>query len=204
MLGGAGFDAVLIDPHTTYPPDFRCEKLDGTQVRLLHKTGLADPVLRAATLDEEVSIARFGHVVEKRPNDQYDIFYHTLVNTIRAQIPPGVGFVHGKVAAISTSPDRQKIAMSNGEEICARLIILANGLNIGLRHTLCISREIVSPNHSISIGFDLKPVDRPAFDFHALTYYPEHFADRMAYLALFPIGTTMRANFFVYRGVRHG
>ena len=28
MLGRAGIPAVLIDPHPTYPPDFRCEKLD--------------------------------------------------------------------------------------------------------------------------------------------------------------------------------
>ena len=32
MLGRAGIGAVLIDPHTLYPPDFRCEKLDGSRV----------------------------------------------------------------------------------------------------------------------------------------------------------------------------
>ena len=32
MLGRAGIDAVLVDPHPVYPPDFRCEKLDGVQV----------------------------------------------------------------------------------------------------------------------------------------------------------------------------
>jgi 2-polyprenyl-6-methoxyphenol hydroxylase-like FAD-dependent oxidoreductase len=37
MLGRAGIDAILIDPHTEYPPDFRCEKLDGEQVALLEK-----------------------------------------------------------------------------------------------------------------------------------------------------------------------
>ncbi len=51
MLGRAGYDAVLIDPHPAYPPDFRCEKLDSAQVRLFRKTGLADAVLRAATPD---------------------------------------------------------------------------------------------------------------------------------------------------------
>ena len=49
MLGRAGIDAVLIDPRPEYPPDFRCEKLDGDQVTLLKKTGLADG--RAARLD---------------------------------------------------------------------------------------------------------------------------------------------------------
>ena len=33
MLGRAGVDAILVDPHTEYPPDFRGEKLDGDQVR---------------------------------------------------------------------------------------------------------------------------------------------------------------------------
>ncbi len=31
MLGRAGIDAVLIDPHEVYPFDFRCEKLDAKQ-----------------------------------------------------------------------------------------------------------------------------------------------------------------------------
>ena len=29
MLGRAGISAVLIDPHVTYPPELRCEKLGG-------------------------------------------------------------------------------------------------------------------------------------------------------------------------------
>ncbi len=40
MLGRAGADCVLIDPHETYPDDFRCEKLDGPQLAILRKTGL--------------------------------------------------------------------------------------------------------------------------------------------------------------------
>src|SRR5262249_4285210 len=199
MLGRAGLRAVLIDPHPQYPKDFRCEKLDAAQVVLLRKTGLAGPVLSAATCDEEVWIARFGHLVEKRPNGQFDLLYDTLVNTVRAEIPPAVEFIHGKAAAIATSAERQTVTLSSGEEISARLIVLANGLNISLRHSLGIGREVMSACHSISIGFDLAPVDRLAFDFRALTYYPESAAGRMAYLTLFPIGASMRANLFVYR-----
>ena len=77
--------------------------------------------------------------------------------------------------------------------------MLANGLNIGLRHTLGMEREIVSSCHSISIGCDLKPIGRSSFGFRALTYYPERTADAMAYMTLFPVGATMRANLFVYR-----
>jgi 2-polyprenyl-6-methoxyphenol hydroxylase-like FAD-dependent oxidoreductase len=198
MLGRAGIRTILIDPHPLYPPDFRCEKLDGAQVRLLRKTGLAGPVLAAATPDEDLWIARCG-IVERRYNDQYDILYDSLVNTVRTTIPKSVEVVVDKVDEISTSTDRQSLTLSNGEEISARLVVLANGLNIGLRHSLGITREIVSTCHSISAGFDVKPVGRASFDFRALTYYPERPADRMAYMTLFPIGTTTRANLFVYR-----
>jgi 2-polyprenyl-6-methoxyphenol hydroxylase-like FAD-dependent oxidoreductase len=199
MLGRAGVRAALIDPHQLYPKDFRCEKLDASQVHLLRKTGLAGAVLPAATCDEEVWIARLGFLVEKRPNAQYDIFYDTLVNTVRAEVPPDVELIHAKAATISTSADRQTVTLSSGEDISARLVVLANGLNIGLRQSLGIGREVMGPCHSISIGFDLAPIGRPSFDFRALAYYPESAAGRMAYLTLFPIGSTMRANLFVYR-----
>lgn len=59
MLGRAGVEAVLIDGHKLYPKDFRCEKLDASQVELLRKTGLLEAVARAATPDLEVWVARF-------------------------------------------------------------------------------------------------------------------------------------------------
>jgi 2-polyprenyl-6-methoxyphenol hydroxylase-like FAD-dependent oxidoreductase len=46
MLGRAGVSAVLIDPHPTYPADFRVEKLSDKQVARFRKTGIAEPVLR--------------------------------------------------------------------------------------------------------------------------------------------------------------
>src|SRR6185436_20775050 len=103
MLGGAGCRCLLVDPHAVYPPDFRCEKIDGTQAAVLRKTGLADAVLRAATLDGESWVARFGRLLEKRPGDQHGIHYDTLVNTMRGQIPPTVEFIHGKVTDVTAS-----------------------------------------------------------------------------------------------------
>lgn len=201
MLARDGFDVVLVDPHAVYPPDLRCEKLDARQVELLRRTGLADLVLPAATLDGECWIARFGRVVDKRPGDQHGILYDTLVNTVRATIPAGATFISGKVTAIANSPSRQAVTLSSGEEISARLVIVANGLNSGLRHALGMVREDVSKCHSITLAFDLKPVGRSNFDFRALTYYPERAADRAAYLTLFPVGHVMRANFMVYRAM---
>ena len=116
-----------------------------------------------------------------------------MVNAIRAEIPPGVPFIPAKAAAISTGVERQHLTLSNGEEVSARLVVLANGLNIALRHSLGIEREVISPCHSISLGFDLKPVERGSFPFRALTYYTESVRTRIAYLTLFPIGAVMRA-----------
>ena len=58
---------------------------------------------------------------------------------------------------------------------------------------------MTSETHSIAIGFDIKPAGRADFDFSALTCYSESPASRVAYIALFPIGTSTRANLFVYR-----
>jgi 2-polyprenyl-6-methoxyphenol hydroxylase-like FAD-dependent oxidoreductase len=200
MLGRAGVPAVLIDPHPAYPPDFRVEKLSGReQIERFRKTGIAEAVLRAATHNGENWIARFGYLLDKKPSQQYGLVYDGLVNAIRAQIPPGVEKIFAKAVSISTSAERQKIVMSNGEEISARLAVLANGLNVGLRRNLGIERQIVSACHSITLGFDLVPVGRPSFGFPALTYFSERPSDRTPYISLFPIGNTMRANLFVYR-----
>jgi 2-polyprenyl-6-methoxyphenol hydroxylase-like FAD-dependent oxidoreductase len=200
MLGRAGISAILIDPHPVYPPDFRVEKLSGSQqVERFRKTGIAEAILQAASHDGENWIARLGYLLDKRPSQQYGMMYDALVNAIRAEIPTDIESVFSKVISISASPERQELMLSNREKISARLVVLANGLNVGLRHQLGIERQIVSACHSISFGFDLVPVGRAAFDFPALTYFSERPSDRIPYLTLFPIGSRMRANLFVYR-----
>jgi 2-polyprenyl-6-methoxyphenol hydroxylase-like FAD-dependent oxidoreductase len=199
MLGRAGIPVVLIDPHPVYPPELRCEKLGGEQLDLLRKTGLSEPTLRATTLDGEVWEARFGYVVARKPSDQHGVMYDTLVNTMRAQIPSSVETMFAKASSIAASAERQKILLSNDEEISARLVVIANGLNIGLRHMLGMQRSVISSCHSVTLGFDVEPADRAAFAFPALTYWPKRARERMAYLSLFPIGGRMRANLMIYR-----
>lgn len=199
MLGRAGIDAILVDPRSEYPPDFRCEKLDGDQVAVLRKTGVADAVLGAATPDRQSWVARYGRLVDKRPGDQHGIFYAPLVNTVRSQIPSNVQFIQAKAVALSAGSHTQTVSISTDKKISARLIILANGLNVGLRDSLNLKREILSSCHSISIGFDMRPAGGGEFKFPALTYYAERPGDKTALITLFPIGSTMRANLFVYR-----
>src|SRR5262245_19301980 len=199
MLSRAGLRVVMIDPHEVYPPDFRCEKLDTAQVRILEKTGLAEAMRRASTPDQELWLAANGRILKKQPSHQLGFLYHDFVNAARGQITDAAAFVHGKVTDIATGPERQIVKTSDGKEFSSRLVVLANGLNVALREKLGLTREVISAGHSISIGFDARPVDRPQFPFPALTYFSERPAERMAYLTLFPIGATMRGNLFGYR-----
>jgi len=204
MMGRAGLDVAVVDPHPVYPFDFRSEKLAGPQLHLLRRTGLAEPVLAAATAMDELWIARFGRLVERRnvKNDQYGILYDVLVNAVRATIPARAVLVAAKVMAVSTGAERQTVVLSNGEKIGARLVVLATGLNNGLRRMLGISRVELSACHSISVGFDVVPAAGARFEFPSLTYYPERVAERISYLTLFPAGAAMRANLFLYRDSR--
>ncbi len=200
MLARAGIDVLLIDPRESYPPDFRCEKLDTDQIEILKKTGLDGAVMKAATPDLSLSIARFGRLLDRKEGRQIGIYYQDLVNTVRAEVPRHV-FVNAKVASVATGDERQTVTLSTGEQIAARLLVLATGLNLSLRHELGLTRTVTSETHSIAIGFDIKPAGRNEFDFSALTCYSESPASRVAYVAFFPIGTSTRANLFVYRGL---
>jgi len=176
------------------------EKIAGAvQLARFRNTGLAEAILAKTTHDGTNWIARFGVLLDKAPSLQFGIAYDALVNAIRCEIPGSVEQIFAKAVSASTSADRQTIVLSNDEEISARLVVIANGLNVGLRQMVGIEREITSRCHSISIGFDLVPVGRRAFDFPAMTYFSERPSDLIPYISLFPIGERMRANLFTYR-----
>lgn len=200
MLGRAGISTVVIDPHEVYPFDFRVEKIGGgQQVDRFLRTGIAESVLRSATPCAENWIARFGRLLDRQPTRQYGILYDDLVSAVRAEIREPAEMVFAKVVGIATGDDRQTVTLSDGEPVSARLVVLASGLSLALRHLLGIERTVTSHGHSISLGFDLVPVGRPAFDFPALTYFAERSGDGVAYITLFPVGMRMRANLFAYR-----
>ena len=114
-------------------------------------TGIAEAVLRLATHDGENWIARAGYLLDKRPSQQFGIMYDDLVNAIRAEIPGARSSAFTqKLRRSRPAPTRQKLTLSDGEEISARLVVLANGLNVGLRRSLGIERNVVS-----ALPFDL-------------------------------------------------
>lgn len=199
MLGRKRIATVLIDPHDVYPPELRCEKLDAGQIAVLMKTGLADAILPKTALASELDVVRFDRLVDRKPGLQRGIMYDSFVNAVRAAIPPAVERIKGKVNAIALSDDYQVVTLSSGEQVGARLVVLANGLNLSLRESLGMGRDVLSPNHSVTVGFDVKPIGRATFGFQGLSYYARHPSEKAAYLTLFPVPGAMRANYLVYR-----
>ena len=118
---------------------------------------------------------------------------------MRAQIPPEVNFVIGRVADLKTGPDSQQVVLVDGASVEARLIVLATGMGDALRHKLGIRRRLIAEKQSLSFGFNLTPTGGKPFDFRALTYYGERLVDRIDYLSLFPTAAGMRANLFTFR-----
>lgn len=199
MLARAGHAVAVIDPSKTYPDDFRVEKFDDDQIRTLRRTGLCDVVLAAATHDRSVWVSLLGRLAEKRASDQRGFDYGALVNLLRREMPPSVTQVHAKATAVANSSDRQQVTLSTGDTIDAHLVVLASGLNNGLRDGLGIERMDLVRCQSVTFGFDMEPAAGSTFPFRALTYYGEQPCHRVAYITLFPIGARMRANLFVYR-----
>ena len=162
MLGRAGIARCLIDPASGLSAELRCEKIDGDQLDLLRKTGLADAMLRA----DDARRRSLGCALRlcRRPETQRSARHHlrhagqhdARANSARRRVDPRQG------DRIANSAERQKLTLSNGEEISARLVVIANGLNIGLRHMLGMERREISECHSITLGFNVEPVGRAA------------------------------------------
>ena len=196
-LASRGISVALCDRHDVYPIDFRAEKLSPQQADLLERLGLWDHVAPIVTPFDELSIARLGRIVERRPNREYGFDYADLVNAIRATLPRSALHV-GRVASVGASGDRQTVTFGDGRVIKARLAVVATGLGKALLAGMGIRRSEIQNSHCLAIGFDLAVIDRPTPSM-ALTCHGERLADRSAYLTVFPIGDRLRANLFTYR-----
>jgi 2-polyprenyl-6-methoxyphenol hydroxylase-like FAD-dependent oxidoreductase len=201
MLGRTDHRVIMIDLHDQPRPEFRCEKLGPAQIGLLQRMGLAGFVLPAATHSPEFWVARLGRLADKLPVSQYGAQYATLVAAMRRGISPHVIQLIGCVAGITLGESEQIVTLADGETITARLVVLANGLNLALRKSLGFECQTLSPHHSVTLGFDIAPATGGRFRFDSLTYYGEKPQDRVAYLTLFRIGDGMRANLMTYLDV---
>lgn len=200
VLGRAGYRIALIDIRSVHPPEFRCEKLAGAQLDLLREIGLFDCLTAVGKPIRKMHVVRFGRLVDRMASEEHGFFYEEFVNAVRARLPAQVEFIVGRVTELSAGPDRQRVTLSNGDVIDARLIVLASGLGDVLRQKLGITRRIIRDTHSLSIGFSVAPAPGDSFDFPGLTYYGDRLSERIGYVSFFAIKDEMRANLFCYRG----
>lgn len=199
VLGRRGYDVTLVDLHAVFPDDMRAEVLSANQLKLLKNLGIAEPFRAAGIPVRDVVGARFGKVVDRKRIDEVALPYQDMVATARAQIPSNVHFIVGRVADLTTGPEHQRVELSNGEVIHARLIVLATGLGEALRRKLGVTRRVIRPNHALTMGFDIAPAAGGPFNFTSLVYYGERVQDRFDYVHFFPRGAGRRANLFCYR-----
>ncbi|MET3415176.1 2-polyprenyl-6-methoxyphenol hydroxylase-like FAD-dependent oxidoreductase [Methylobacterium sp. 1030] len=177
--------------------DFRAEKFGADQMALFEALGFG-PALRACTTaTKEVVVVRYGRLAYREAAREWGAPYPALVRAVREALPPGL-LRPGRVADLTLGPDRQEVTLGDGSRLTARLVVLATGLGQALHARAGLRRCVLSPRHSLAVGFDMAaPRDR--FPFPALTYFSERFGGRDAYLTLFPLGSVMRANLFCYR-----
>ncbi|MBZ9736570.1 FAD-dependent monooxygenase [Mesorhizobium sp. CA18] len=199
-LAKAGRKIALVDPHRIHHDEFRAEKTRAEQMGLFEKLGLG-PVFRSlVTPMTDVHVFRFGQLFERKQSWEYAFSYTPLVNGLRAALPPQVPLTIGKVAEVSTGPDRQRLVLTDGSVIDARLLVVATGYSEAVRRAIGVERVEESKAHSLTLGFDLA-VTPQEFGLSSLTFYGRRIADRIAFLTIFRIGERMRANMFVYRTV---
>jgi 2-polyprenyl-6-methoxyphenol hydroxylase-like FAD-dependent oxidoreductase len=201
VLGRAGHRVTMIDRYETYPPEFRAEKIAGTQVDLFKRLGLFDALLRVGTPYGNVISARGERIVERKRTEEYGAPYQAMVATVREEIPSGVGFIKGIVMSLKTSDDIQEVRLSDGRTITARLIVLATGLNGSIVQSTGIGHRFAHKGHTLCTGFTVKPLAKACFDFEALTYYGVGVRDKIDYVSFFPMAGAIRVNIFSFHGL---
>lgn len=199
VLARQGIRVVLVDPRETYPACFKAEKIEPDQAELFRKFDLLDGLLPFTGRVHEIIRARGSRMLQPMRLEQYGIFYHDMVNGVRAQLPSSVTWRLDRVRDIALDPDISRVTLMSGETLATRLVVLASGTGGNLHASLGIGKRMISETHSFALGFNVAQTDGTPFPFEAFTYYPEGFDKRVAFLTLFPIRNVMRANFFVYR-----
>ncbi len=198
VLARAGIRVSLVDVHANQAPDFRVEKIAGDQVILLRRLGLLERFAAASTRVDEIINAAHGRVLDRTLGEHYSILYPEIVKVARDAISSEVEFIVGRVSDLTSTPTRQRVALSNGEVLNPRLVVLATGQGDTLRQKLGIERRVAFPKHSLSFGFTIMRSDGERFPFPALTYYGERLSDGIDYLTFLPLGASMRCNLFTF------
>ncbi|MGB0109170.1 MAG: FAD-dependent monooxygenase [Terriglobales bacterium] len=199
VLGQQGWHVVLVDPRPSYPRVFKAEKIEPDQAEMLRKFGLLECLLPHTGLIREIKSYFNGHFFGLTPIEQYGIYYSDMVNPLRAHLPASVEFKLGRVVQISNSADLQRVKLAGGEELTARLLVLACPLSPEIQAGLRLKRVLIQKDQSLAIAFTIAPANGGPFPFDAVTYHATSAASGVDYLSLFRIGESMRGNLFAFR-----
>lgn len=191
-----GRSVAIVDLHERHRPEFRAEKLND-YLDLFQSLGLGEAFLSATTMHEKVHVYRGGKFYKHLNKREFGCDYATLINALRDALPAGVTQAVGRVTAIETSVDRQRVTLMDGRVIEARLVVVATGLGDVVRQAIGARRVVTSKAHSLAFGFTLagRAEDYPC---ESLIWYADGLTDKVAYVTLFRLGGRMRANMFTY------
>lgn len=198
FLARQGISVALVASHDRHPPEYRAEKIGEPQMVMFDEAGLGPAARAVFTAFDGCWVRRFGHIVERDPKREYGADYAKVVDALRAGLPDSVRKVTGRVETIETGPDQQTLTLADGRIVRSRLLVMSTGLSEAALKKAGMRRDVYSRHHSLTAGFDLT---RPpsAFPWPSIVWSGEGPTDKLAYLTLFPIGDTIRANLFVYR-----
>jgi 2-polyprenyl-6-methoxyphenol hydroxylase-like FAD-dependent oxidoreductase len=200
VLTRAGYRIALIDKRAVYPDEFRVEKLGGQQVDILRRLGLLDAFASEGSAFDTTLNIRRGRIVDVSRTLSYGLHYAPMVAIARRLIADPTSLIVDQVLKITSSNNLQRVTLASGNEVVARLVILATGMAGAVPYSLGVKRRVIVERHSLAFGFTIAPADDAGFAFPALTSYGEQTADGIDYLSIFPIpGGGMRANLFMFR-----
>ncbi len=201
VLSQRGVKTALVDLATQHPAVFKAEKAGPHSWPMFEKLGLTDALRKVSAHIESNLDARDGRIVRRLTLGERGYYYHDLVNEIRKTLSPDLQQIIGRVTAIHTSADEQRVVLQGGEEITSRLVIVATGNQPKVHDLLGIEKNYYVGEEAVGFAFLIQRTDgRPFwFDGSAMTYYPNGSDTRMSYFSMFPIPNGMRVNFFGFR-----
>ena len=191
---------TLIDRAENYPDNFRADKLEADQSRLMREIGTFEY--------RRPNTKPIGDIIEYRDDsktridteEQYGLNYSVTVNLLRQKLPNSISILQDTVVDIKLTSKGREIHCANRKPLNARLVVICTGGNGKLPSLLGMKRYQSKRLRSLSFGFDIRKKDggniRFENDLAGVNFYHSKGRDTISYLTIFPIGDRIRCNLF--------
>lgn len=196
---GINIKITLIEKHKAYPSNFRSDKIESAQARIMRELDILKYKRPAAGPIGDILVCGEKSEQVFDTVEQYGIDYTATINNLRAQLPNSIELINATVDEITDSDDAKIISLSNNDNIEAKLAVICTGGNNKLIDRMGIQKYRSDNLKSLTFGFDIKKQDNSDFDFKGLkgiTYHNNTCLDGVYYIIIFPIGDRMRCNLF--------